>query len=59
MAKRHRVDIKGILSDPCLRRKLMVEVIIATQAREGIETTREQAENAYDRVQEEKRRSSV
>ena len=45
-----RVDIRRILRDPALRRELMVGVIIATQAREGIETTREQAEAAYDRV---------
>lgn len=29
----------------------MVGVIIATQAREGIETTKEQALNAYSKVQ--------
>jgi hypothetical protein len=28
----------------------MVRTIIATQAREGIETTRQQAEAAYDKV---------
>lgn len=31
----------------------MVMTIIATQAREGIETTREQAERAYDVIQRE------
>ncbi len=46
-----RVDIKAILADPILRRMLMVRVIMATQAREGIETT---AENAYDNVRRNK-----
>jgi hypothetical protein len=45
-----RVDIKAILADPEQRRRLMVGVIVATQAREGIETTAEQAAEAYDRV---------
>jgi len=44
---RRRVDIRGILADPNLRRELMVPTIQATQAREGIQTTREQAERAY------------
>jgi hypothetical protein len=46
-----RVDIKGILSDPKLRRELCVGSIVALQNREGIPTTREQAEAAYDAVQ--------
>lgn len=50
-----RVDIRKILADPQARRELMVRVIIATQAREGITTTREQAERAYDAVQAERR----
>jgi hypothetical protein len=49
-----RVNIKAILADPVKRRKLMVASIIATQAREGITTTQEQAEAAYDKVQREK-----
>lgn len=49
-----RVDIKAILADPVQRRRLMVRCIIATQAMEGIETTQEQAEAAYDKVQAEK-----
>ena len=48
-----RVDIKIILSDPVLRRKLMVNAIQAIQAREGIDTTIEQAEAAYDKIQKE------
>lgn len=45
-----RVNILGILADHTARRDLMVSVIIATQAREGVVTTREQAERAYDHV---------
>lgn len=47
MGKKRRVDLRGILAKPDLRRDLMVPTIQATQAREGIETTREQAERAY------------
>ncbi|MHB0980217.1 MAG: BREX-1 system adenine-specific DNA-methyltransferase PglX [Thermoleophilia bacterium] len=47
MGNRRRVDIRGILADPDLRRELMVPTIQATQAREGVETSREQAERAY------------
>ena len=45
-----RVKIKAILADPKLRRELSIRCIIATQAREGIKTTRQQAEAAYDKV---------
>jgi hypothetical protein len=48
-----RVDIKAILRDPAKRRELMVRCIISAQAMEGITTTREQAEAAYDKVQKE------
>ena len=47
MARNERVSMKAILAHPDLRRKLMVRTIQATQAREGIETTEEQAERAY------------
>lgn len=47
MTRRKRFDIKRILADPDLRRKLMVPTIQAAQAREGIKTTREQANRAY------------
>lgn len=47
MASKRRVDLRGILADPDLRRELMVPTLQATQAREGVETTREQAERAY------------
>ena len=46
-----RVNIRAILADAQLRRRLMVSTIIAVQAREGIVTSREQAEAAYDKVQ--------
>lgn len=49
-----RINIRAILADPAQRRALMTSTIIATQAREGIETTQEQAEAAYDKVRAEK-----
>ena len=55
MAKDRRVDIKAILGDSDLRRRLMVSTIQATQAREGIETTEEQADRAYFVVTEAER----
>ena len=42
-----RVDLKKILADSDLRRKLMVSTIQSTQAREGIQTTAAQASRAY------------
>jgi hypothetical protein len=47
MVNKRRKDIRGILANPDLRRELMVPTIQATQAREGIDTSREQAERAY------------
>ena len=47
MASRRRVDLRGILAKPDLRRELMIRTLQATQAREGIETSEEQAERAY------------
>ncbi len=44
-----RINMTELLADPVKRKELMVRVIIATQAREGIETTREQAEAAYEK----------
>ena len=46
-----RVNLRAILDDPEKRREMMVGVIIATQAREGVTTTRAQAEAAYDKAQ--------
>ena len=57
MAKNKRVNVKAILADPDLRRKLMVSTIQATQAREGIDTTKEQADRAYYVVSEGERAS--
>ena len=45
-----RLDVKAILADPDKRRRLMVDALIALQAVAGIETSREQAEAAYDKV---------
>lgn len=45
-----RLDIRTILKDPKLRRELLVDSIVALQNREGIPTTRQQAEAAYDAV---------
>lgn len=47
MAERRRVDIRKILQDPDLGRELFIPTLQATQAREDIETTRDQAERAY------------
>lgn len=55
MSSGRRVNIKGILASPDLRRELMIPTVQATQAREGIETTREQAERAYHVVTEAER----
>lgn len=45
-----RINVKAILADADLRRELMVATIQATQARERIETTPEQADHAYSYV---------
>ena len=47
MDRSRRVDVRGILANPDLRRQLMIPTLQATQAREGIDTTAEQAERAY------------
>lgn len=46
-----RINIQRILSDRIQCRRLFSNVIIATQERENITTTKEQAEKAYDTVQ--------
>jgi len=48
-----RVNIKKILQDPLKKKELMVGAIQFLQNIEGIDTTREQAENAYDKIQDE------
>jgi hypothetical protein len=50
-----RVNIKEILQNPEQRKELMVGVIQFLQNIEGIDTTKEQAESAYDKIREEKR----
>ena len=45
-----RVNIRAILADPEKRKALMVKACIAIQAREGIETSQEQMEAAYEVV---------
>ena len=50
-----RLNVKAILADAELRRKLMVSTIQATQAREGIDTSMEQADRAYYIVTEAER----
>jgi hypothetical protein len=50
-----RVNLRAILADADLRRKLMVSTIQATQAREGIETSTAQASRAYYVVTEAER----
>jgi hypothetical protein len=46
-----RFDIRSILANPLLRKTLFVRSIIAIQAREGIDTTKEQAVRAYEAAQ--------
>jgi hypothetical protein len=48
-----RVDLRPILGDPIKRKQLMMRLIKAIQSREGIDTTDEQAERAYDAIQRE------
>jgi hypothetical protein len=50
---RKRLDVRAILRNPHQRKHLMIQTIIATQAREGITTTHAQAEAAYDKVRRE------
>lgn len=45
-----RRDVRSILLDPEKSRELAITTAIAAQAREGIETTREEMERAYDRL---------
>jgi hypothetical protein len=45
-----RVNIKQILQNPQQRKELFVGVIQFLQNIEGIDTTREQAEIAYEKV---------
>ncbi len=51
--KTARPNLRAILHDPQSRQRLMCGVIVATQAREGIETTPEQAQAAYKKIRNE------
>lgn len=57
--KLRRVNVRAILADPALRKRLMVAVIVATQSREGIDTSLEQATAAYEKVHAERVRSAA
>lgn len=46
-----RVDIRAVLKNPAQRRHLMVGALIAIQAREGRDISRERAEEVYDTAQ--------
>jgi len=59
MGGQRRVAIHDILDDPEERRELMIRTIIATQAREGVETTREEAERAYEKIRAELRQCAA
>lgn len=43
-----RINVKEILRDPGLRRAMLVPALQAIQHREGVMTTREQAEAPYN-----------
>ena len=47
---RPRGLLRKILADPAARRELFARTIVATQSREGIQTTMPQARQAYDKV---------
>jgi hypothetical protein len=53
MSELKRVNIKRILSNPKQKKELTVGAIQYLQNIEGIDTTKEQAENAYDKIQDE------
>jgi hypothetical protein len=53
-----RVDIRAILRNPAQRRELMIRCIIATQAREDVQTTYKQAAVAYDKVSDYRKSNS-
>ena len=51
---RRRVDLKQILNNPKLRKKLLVDVGLFLQQIEGIRTSRQQMITAYNNIQKEK-----
>ena len=55
--KLKRYDMKKLLGDPKykdLRRSMMVSSLIATQAREGVDVSFEEAYRVYDEFQKQK-----
>jgi hypothetical protein len=48
--RHRRVNLREILQDPEQRKELLVNAMIAIQAREGRETTRERAEEVYEKI---------
>jgi hypothetical protein len=48
--RRKKSQIRGVLDDPVQRREMIIRMIMSTQALEGVDTTWEQAAEAYDRV---------
>jgi len=49
-----RVDVRAILANPEQRKRLMMDCLIATQAREGRVISRERAEEVYLKIQAER-----
>lgn len=47
---RRRVDLGRIMRDPVQRKDLIVDTVIATQAREGRDVPREEVEATYDEM---------
>lgn len=50
--------MRRVLADPKVRRMLVARSTVATQAREGIVITLQEALDSYDRVMEEKRNAT-
>lgn len=58
MNKLRRFDIKKILTNPAQRRMMVARSTVATQAREGIDITLEEALESYDKIIAEKNEKS-
>jgi predicted transposase YdaD len=50
LMRHRRVNLREILQDPEQRKELLVNAMIAIQAREGREMTRERAEEVYEKI---------
>ena len=55
LMKLKRYNIKKLYSDPARRRMMIAQSTVATQAREGIDITLEEALASYDEVMKEKK----